>query len=217
MSNNLIERFINKTAFLRLKKLKMGKTNEYYRRTLQVKPLIEADTLLLKRIDSVFRNLYVGGALAEGVQPIGRGGLHVVYGVGKICNPETRAELYLAVRLNHRIPYESGLFSSPLEEQLGAYEYAFNRGPNPPPYFVAAVTSSLDLKPAISDRVAGIITEDLSCGKKITLSSPTDENYVERWRPDCSEGELFFVDPNFGCPSEGGKKYLQRKARIDLK
>lgn len=156
----------------------------------------------------------LGGTLAEDVKLLGRGGMHMVFGIGKITNPKNEGELYLAVRLNHRIPYETGQFSLPLEEQLGAYEYAFEHGPNPPPYFVGAITSSLNLKPTVSGKVAGILTEDISCGGRFKTSAPTDENYVERWGE--GESEKIFVDPNFGCPSEGGRKYIQKRARIDI-
>ena len=66
-------------------------------------------------------------------------------------------------------------------------------------------------------RIAGILTEDISEGKKYQIVDFVDENYSERIVQGVRE--RFFIDPLFPNDlqrADLGRKYLTDEARIDL-
>ena len=195
---------------------------EYFGRILRLKPIIEADEGLLSKIKAAFKavydemdSLYGPVFLPDVLQELGKSTTHIVIGLRQvITDPANNHDIHLALKLKLRDPY-SAESDSDLEEQLGAYEFAFMNGDNPP-YFVGVVTAEASYYNRPRERLAGIITEDVSKGKTLKLLENTDENFCRIVLPDGSENRIF-IDPTFGAYSVGGEKYLTERARIDLK
>ena len=210
----------------------MKTAKEYHGRILRLKPIIEADEGLMQRIAQTFDILYnqppphriAGGRkLPEGIDELGRGKRHEVFSVGKVVDPLQGREVYLAVRLCHRVPYQTQLGKF-LAEQMGAFEDAFTNGKISSPYVVGVITSPLTLinKLLSGSRVAGMLLEDITEGKKYSLFEERyDHEHVFRSNGSGKEGP-FLIDPEYDNRDterfmEFGKKYLSDEARIDLK
>ena len=187
--------------------------NEYFERTLKVKPLILADTGLVTRINSVFEHQYRKTDLPNEVLKLGKGMQHAVFSVGKVTNPDTGIDIYIALRLTQNCPYESTT-SRPLDGVLGAFENAFYRGENKPPYFVAAVVSSVDVSHLIISKPMGMLVEDISEGRSHKIiDGRIGEDFCYKIVEDSQQ--RFFIDPEEKYP-DLGIKYCSDEARIDL-
>ena len=171
-------------------------TREYLERTRSLQPIISADTALLERVLGTFKSAYEDQELPDEVLLLGEGTQHKVYHVGKIRNPATEQDLYLALRLT-----KNDLFTIPQEiqpslllETIGAYEGAHIQGHNVP-YFTAIVTTALWDEPL---RHAGILTEDLTMGKQRELKPEHPHLECEFFLRDEPDGTKtrFFVDPS---------------------
>lgn len=190
---------------------------EYLARLRAIKPVILSDSDLVGRIHGTFGHQYLGHALPQGSQVLGRGDSNLVYGVGSIENPTTGETLWLALRLCHAAPQlvptdlsTAGI--SILLQELSSYEGAFMADRNPP-YFAGLVRVPVWDK---SLQHAGIITEDISKGNSLILRSVGDEEVI-RTNPDGSE-EFFYVDPLWGgdLPSINSGVYLGDTHRVDI-
>ena len=199
----------------------MPNPEEYYHRTLRLKPLIETDTDLLARIAKSFQAVYDNRMspygpihIPQGLLQLGHGTNYSVVGLGKsITDPLTQRIIPLALKLKMRRPYGEVGYDE-LEEKLGAYEYAF-KIENNPPYFVGVVTANASYDGRPKKRLAGILTEDISNGKTLQLIEPLDDEYCTRILPNGTT-EKIFIDPNFFDYSVGGEKYTLDRARIDF-
>jgi hypothetical protein len=199
----------------------MERGEEYFARTLRLKPVIEADSDLIGRVAEAFEatydnrmSPYVPVIVPDGLVDLGSGKDHVVIGLGRtIIDPADGTEIPLAIKLRLRRPYE-GDNDFDLEEQVGAYNAAFESGSNPP-YFVGVVTAEASYDGRPRKRLAGILTEDVSRGKTLRLIERPDDDFCERVLPDGST-ERIFLDPGFGAYSSDGEKYLTPEARIDI-
>jgi hypothetical protein len=198
----------------------MDRGEEYFARTLRLRPIIEADAEIMGRIAGAFRAVYddrLSGAgpllLSDGLIDLGSGTIHNVIGLGKVVtDPETGTYIHLAVRLNHRFPY-SARHTRGIFEQVGMYNYAFEIGQNPP-YFVGVVTAEAT-NFGRKSRKAGILMEDVSKGKTLQLRGRPYEEVAERVLDDRSI-EGIFLDPGGSSFSKNGELYLRDEARIDL-
>ena len=198
----------------------MAEENAYHSRIVRLKPIIDADSGIKNRISSAFSAVYddrfvTNGKLllSNGLISLGSGTNHDVIGLGKVVtDPHTEAEIHLAIKLNHRRGYSARL-TSEIEQQLGAYDYAFESGLNPP-YFVGVVTAEGN-NCGFMSRIAGVLTEDISKGKTLKLKERPDEEFCERVLSDGTV-EKIFLDPRFGAFSSNGELYLRDEARIDI-
>ena len=199
----------------------MPNPEEYYHRTLRLKPIIETDADLLARIAKSFQAVYDNRMssygpiyVPQGLLQLGQGKNHCVVGLEKsITDPATQRIIPLALKLKLRHPYGEVGYDE-LEEPLGAYEYAF-KNENNPPYFMGVVTANASYDGQPKKRVAGILTEDISNGKTLRLIEHPDGEYCTRILPNGTT-EKIFIDPNYGTYSVGGEKYTLDLARIDL-
>ena len=196
--------------------------SEYLARTLRLKPIIEADHIVLQRAAEAFAAVYDNRMADYGsiilppeLVELGSGKDHVVIGLGRsIVDPSGNRLVHLAIKLKLRDPYgEFGLFDVGLEELVGAYHAAFERRKNPP-YFVSVVTSEASYL-GRQRRLAGIIIEDVSNGKTLRLIERPDYDDCKRILPDGSS-ETIYLDPGYGAKSWDGDRYLTPEARIDL-
>ncbi len=204
-----------------------SRVNEYYQRTLRLKPLISADQDMLKRIRSIRDYQYHKGELDESVKLLGEGSSNNIYNIGSVTDPETQREIPIAIRLD-KAPSLLDVFLNQLEKELEEYEAAHALGENTP-YFVGVVTFPYDDKGDI--KIFAILTEDISKKKALPLKTiDGDFSHVERMNEDGSK-QLFFIDPyqfreldrSYGLENVervksvcSGGKYLADKARIDL-
>lgn len=187
--------------------------NEYYNRLVRLKPVIEADREVLRRIEDAFGFGYNFGDPSRDLLDLGSGSIHDVIGLGKtVTDPGTGYEVHLAIKLNKRLPY-SARRTRAIAEQAGMYDFAFQKGLNPP-YFVGIVTTEANVAGRVR-RFAGIITEDISKGKTLKLIEEPDDEFCIRVLADGSK-ERIFLDPAFGAGSSNGRLYTNDEARIDI-
>ncbi len=191
------------------------KQREYYGRIVRLKPVIESESRIMKRMENIFHHVYANESLDEDISNLGEGCSHKVFGIGRIVDPLNRQDIFLALRvkLYHGWPYQTE--AEDLTKMLAMFEQAFIDDNNPP-YFVGAVTSKLAYRELLDgSKLAGMITEDLSAGKKYKIVNCEDEDYCER----IHEGmrERFFIDPNWiNYIYLEGSHYLQQEACINL-
>ena len=186
---------------------------EYYSRIVRLKPIIEADKDLCDRLRNCFENVYGCEGLRSDILKVGSGTMHTFFSVGNVSGGSGIEKMDLGLRLPHKYPHEFFEGISSCDQDLGAFVWAFMHGENPPPDFVGAVTYVLE-KRHIERRVVGILTQDLSEGRRFTLNSYPDENWGIKRKDE--ENKKYFIDPVLGDPCEDGEKYLADEARIDL-
>ncbi len=207
-----------------------ARVEEYFKRTLQLNPLILADQGILNRVMSAVSHQYDDKKLDESVMVLGEGKSNRVYNIGSVTLPDNNQEIQIALRLMNITPlfFHNDYSRSELEKELKECEAAYALGENTP-YFISVVTFFPygESNPAFMG--CGILTEDIS--KKHTLSlTEKGFSHVERTYQDGSK-QLFFVDPfNFkelgmlygeqrlGLAKRicSASKYLEDKARIDV-
>ncbi len=192
---------------------------EYLERMRRLQPIILANTELLERILETFKHTYEEGALPPNVLRLGQGTQHIVYGVGKIRNPDTEQDLYLALRLpkEYLLTVPSEIQPDFLLETIAAYEGAHNQGYNAP-YFAGIVTVPIWDAPL---RHAGILTEDLTMGEQRSLRPEhphTECEFFLRDEPDQTKTR-FFVDPTgfTRLPYVNPGSYIHSNALIEVR
>ena len=154
--------------------------------------------------------------VSDPLQFLGSGQVHAVIGLGRsIVAPLNGREVPLAVSFNRRFAYTPRDRGQALENRIGAFNYRFERG-DTVPYFLSVVSATASDEGYPPRRLAGILTEDVSNGKKNRLEELPDNSYCVRVLPDGLRERIYF-DPAFGAMNSGGKLWLEERARIDLK
>jgi|SRR3989338_523545 len=198
--------------------------NEYYARTLRLKPLIEQDVDLLQRIKLAFETVYDNAQslygpvyVSEPLQFLGAGQIHAVIGLGKsIIDPINKQEIPLAISLCRRgLGYDFEARSEMLQQRIDAFDYMFAQEGNVP-YFLTVVTANASIHRKTPRRIAGIVTEDITNGKRNTLEECFGSSYCIRIFPDGTR-ERIYLDPEWDDLAHDGKMWLEERARIDLK
>ena len=196
--------------------------NDYYERTLRLKPLLEQDADLLGRIKSAFEAVYDKAGSSFGpvyvnspLLFLGSGQTHAVIGLGKsLVDPMTEQEIPLAVSFNRRFAYELDNLDD-LQERIGAFNSKFIDGVSVP-YFLSVVSANASVKGRAPHRLAGILMEDVSNQRKNQLEEYPEDPYCVRIFPDGTR-ERLYLDPPWGSHHRGGELWLEERARIDLK
>ncbi len=195
--------------------------SEYFQRTLRLKPLIERDEDICRRLRSAFKSVYDNSSekdvspSSDNLLKLGRGNKHTVVGLQRtIVDPANDREIHLAVKFNHEVlPYFLGN-PEVIKKEIGHYDYAFNHEFNPL-YFVLLATVEAYVPVLYSmERVAGILMEDISHGKTLPLIESSGSEFCIR-RTSAGGLEQFFIDPD-NCSSTNGSLYFSPEARLDL-
>lgn len=153
--------------------------------------------------------------VSDNLLELGHGNKHTVIGLQRtILDPVNDREVHLAVRFSHQdLPYFLGN-PGDIKTEVGHYDFAFSQGFNPP-YFVSIATVEAYVPSLDSiERVAGILTEDLSHGGTLQLFESRGSEFCVRRTMDGQE-ERFFIDPD-NHSSTNGNLYFSPEARIDL-
>ena len=200
----------------------MPEFSEYFERSRRLREVVLSEVKVKSAIVAAFRAVYSNRlsdkgplSLPDELQFLGRGATHEVIGLKiPILDGAKDKPLHLAVKFNPSKPYQhTAPWGKALSQELGKYDTAFSRGDNPP-YFISAVTAEVRYM-GDRRRVAGILTEDVSCGGKYKLEETPDNPYCIRILNDGTE-ERFFLDPPAFGSSENGELYLSEDMRIDL-
>lgn len=164
----------------------MNRLDEYFERSKIIKPFIESDNEIIKKIISSYGHCYNGEDLREDVIILGTGDHHKVYGLGMINKP---FDIHLALRL--RIPYAYSIDSEigcAVAHDFDAYEMAFNNRKNVPYFSCLVIFENKKDK-----KIAGILTEDITQSKKYKIINHKDRESVIRLNG--KKREKIFIDP----------------------
>ncbi len=186
-----------------------------YDRIVRLKPIITQSDGLMRNMRHCFDNRYNGADINPefGISLVSStGSRHVYTGIGKMTDPLTREEFFLALKLGKNTgqtdyslldskngsPY--GLLVS---SEIGVLE---DYSPDSPALLGAVVSTS--------HNAAGLLVEDLTKGGKVSVT-PEGElgdflKADDRQRSVLSDGKRFKPKPSIG------KKYFSEDARIDL-
>jgi len=187
----------------------MNTAEEYYKRIIRLKPIIEANPEILRKAWSTIAFMTMYRMFPKDVVPLGMGRIHGVGGIGKILDPLTNQEMYLAVRANHNTYYQT---PEMLAEQIGAYETAFEAEQDPP-YFIGAIKAETE-----AGIIYSMIMEDISQAKRLPLQERPDDDFCEVVL-ETGILQRRFIDQSLPTDSdcERGMKYLEDIARIDVR
>jgi len=175
------------------------------------KPIIEANRDVMAGMEEAVLDLY-SGLPARHALPLGEGQDHSVYSVGSVADPSSGQDLHIAVRCRRWRTYSIGEIM--LYDELAYFVQAYLDGEKPP-YFVGVFSWEHDGE---EGRHAGIVTEDLTKGKRLHAESDRLEHMVIV--NEQGERERFYIDPigGFKRPEavHTARKYMEEPALIAL-
>lgn len=187
------------------------RADEYFNRVVTLKPVILADEQMAGRMGSVFRHHIQSDELDPEVVLLGEGYLKVNYGVGKVHNPETGQDLYIAMKLSKgkSLNYLFAPGDMPITGLFADLEKAFAFEKNVP-YFTGTVAwRSPQQTPFFA-----ILTEDMTNGGDLEVEQ---KRYFDHDVLLVDGSQEVIIEPTrIPLTNPMGFRYFSDEARIDL-